>query len=222
MNHHDPGNTSQSYRERQNLSDINISIGSQKAWEGVRALDPHETCARAMVSFDTRTREYSLKSFGAEFHISLDNRIVSSLDTQGVILLGRPEYFFELSVLWYLITAKEIPLSGRLMKPVHMKGGQIFARGTHILPLGELAEKYGTNKVAFLQRGREFGGKEIDSADAALRISAFPRVPVVLSLWLADEEFPSRADLMFDSTCDKQLPTDVIWSIATMTVLMML
>ena len=194
----------------------------QKAWEGVRALDPHETCARALVSFDSRTREYSLKSFGAEFHISPDNRIVSSSDTQGAMLLGRPEYFFDLSVLWYLITAKEIPLSGRLMKPVHMKGGQIFARGTHILPLGGLAEKYGTDKVAFLQRGRELGGEDMDYADAALRISAFPRVPVVLSLWLVDEEFPSRADLMFDSTCDKQLPTDVIWSVATMTVLMML
>jgi hypothetical protein len=43
----------------------------------------------------------------------------------------------------------------------------------------------------------------------------------VLSLWIADEEFPARADLLLDSSCDFQLPPDITWSIAMMTVLVM-
>ncbi|MBI3593004.1 MAG: DUF3786 domain-containing protein, partial [Nitrospirae bacterium] len=46
--------------------------------------------------------------------------------------------------------------------------------------------------------------------------------PVALILWAADEEFPSRVDLLFDSTCELQLPLDIIWSIAMMSLLLML
>jgi hypothetical protein len=42
------------------------------------------------------------------------------------------------------------------------------------------------------------------------------------ALWLEDDEFPARLDLLFDSTCAMHLPTDIIWSIAMMSVLIML
>jgi hypothetical protein len=57
--------------------------------------------------------------------------------------------------------------------------------------------------------------------DASLELHPFPRVPAVLVLWLKDEEFPARADLLFDSTCILQVPIDILWSIAMMTVLVM-
>ncbi|MGE5894213.1 MAG: hypothetical protein ACM34I_09180 [bacterium] len=42
-------------------------------------------------------------------------------------------------------------------------------------------------------------------------------------LWLEDEEFPPRVDLLFDSTCDIQISlSDIIWSVAIMTCLVML
>jgi hypothetical protein len=49
-----------------------------------------------------------------------------------------------------------------------------------------------------------------------------PRIPVTLILWLSDEEFPARADLLFDSTCEIHLPLDILWSIAMMTILVFL
>ncbi len=47
-------------------------------------------------------------------------------------------------------------------------------------------------------------------------------MPVTLILWLGDEEFPPRADLLLDSSCEIHLPLDIIWSVAMLTVLMML
>jgi hypothetical protein len=41
-------------------------------------------------------------------------------------------------------------------------------------------------------------------------------------MWRGDEEFPARADMFFDTTCEKHLPTDVIWSTAMTTALIML
>jgi hypothetical protein len=47
-------------------------------------------------------------------------------------------------------------------------------------------------------------------------------VPVTLTLWLADEEFPARAGILFDSTCGLQLPTDILWSLARLSCLALL
>jgi len=58
---------------------------------------------------------------------------------------------------------------------------------------------------------------------SSLRLFPLPRVPVTLVLWLRDEEFPPRMDLLFDSTCDLQISlSDIIWSIAMMFCLVML
>jgi len=55
-----------------------------------------------------------------------------------------------------------------------------------------------------------------------LKLLPMPRVPVILILWLEDEEFPSRAELLLDSTCELQIPLDIIWSISMLSVLVML
>ncbi len=106
------------------------------------------------------------------------------------------------------------------MKPENLKGGQLFASGTHVLPLDEVAEKYAADKAGYLEKGIELGGESTNYGDAALRIEPFPRLPVTLVLWLEDEEFPARAELMVDSSCTMHLPIDVIWSIAMTTVLL--
>ena len=62
----------------------------------------------------------------------------------------------------------------------------------------------------------------MNHGDASVKIFPFPRVPVVLLIWKHDEEFPARADILFDSTCSEHLPTDIIWSTAIMSILVML
>ena len=63
-------------------------------------------------------------------------------------------------------------------------------------------------------QGLAHAGEKAPLADAALLLAPLPRVPVTMTLWLADEEFPARAGLFFDSTCSLQLPTDILWSLA--------
>lgn len=45
-------------------------------------------------------------------------------------------------------------------------------------------------------------------SDFSWLIPALPRVPVVVSWWNADEEFPARAEMLFDTTASHHLPTD--------------
>ncbi len=196
--------------------------GEDKAWEILSTLKPEEVCRAASVSYDAASENYIVTAFGMEFSVSAKNRSITSAAPGSGVLLQKLGYFFRLSILWYLVSAKDIACTRRLAKLQDIRGGDIFTKGSHVLPLERLAEKYGKDKEGFIKTGMSLGGEPVDLGDAALRLFPLPRVPIVLSLWLEDEEFPARADLLFDSTCDLQLPTDIIWSVAMVCALVML
>lgn len=196
--------------------------GEEKAWEILAAMKPEEVCRAAAVSYDTVSDSYRIWSFGMEFFLSVKEKTISSADPESGALLQRLGYFFRLSVLWYLVNAKDIACTGRPVKLELLKGGDFFTRGSHVLPLDAIATKYRKNKEAFILRGAAFKGEIVKSGDVGLRFFPLPRIPATLTLWLEDDEFPARADLLFDSTCELQIPLDIIWSVAMMTVLIML
>lgn len=203
------------------LDSIKTYLGKEKAWEMLSLMKPDDVCKNALVSFDASHNLYNIKSFGTDFHVFPMQKQVFETSPFGARLLDIKEFFFELSIVWYLVSAKDIPISGRWIKPVDVKGGQIFFMGTHKLPLDELALKYSHDKKDFLAKAVELGGSVCSYADACIILFPFPKIPVKLLLWLEDDEFPSRVDLMLDSTCDIHLPTDVIWSVTNTTVLLM-
>lgn len=204
------------------MGEENFITGEQKAWEILAALNPEDVCKRTLVSFDNATGQYVVVTFGMDFFVSPKEKIISSQSPRGDLLLNKLAYFFRLSILWYLVSAKRMPSSERLVKPVNIKGGEAFFRGTHVLPLDKVAQKFANDKEGFVKKGEGFGGTVLDYADASVKLFPFPRIPVVLRLWLEDEEFPARADLLFDSTCELHLPLDILWSIAMMSLLLML
>jgi len=197
--------------------------GEDKAWEILASLKPDLVCRAAGVVYDSGRNSYVIKSFGMDFFVSVKDRTIVSDAEGSAPLLQRLSYFFRLSILWYLVSVKDIDCTGRLVKLEQIRGGDAFTRGSHVLPLEAIASMYGNDKEKFIQRGIMLGANQSEnSGDVTIQLLPLPRIPVILSLWLEDEEFPARVDLLFDSTCDLQLPTDITWSIAMMTALMML
>lgn len=98
------------------------------------------------------------------------------------------------------------------------KGRHRFSAGTHVHPVDAIAAKYARDRDGFLQRGRKFGADILSVyGDASLRLHPLPRVPVSIVLWLKDEEYPAKLDLLFDSTCEFQISrSDIMWAIAMM------
>ncbi len=196
--------------------------GENKAWELLAGLDSADVCRCAKASCNAASLTYRVRSFGTDFDVSPVSKTIAGIGPGGTVLLGKLGYFFRLSLLWYLVSAKEVSETGRLVKLESMKGGEIFSKGSHVLPLEPLARKYGKDGEGFVRKGLSLGGEAMQLADAAVRLLPLPRIPVVLGLWLEDDEFPARADLLFDSTCQLQVATDVLWSVAMMTVLVMM
>lgn len=206
------------------LTPIKIEHGESKAWEHVCGLSPKDVCSRVGATFDEKLGGYRIVCFGTEFLVNPCEMMIKNLEVKGEIFLGKLKDFFRLSVLWYMKSALDIPLSGRLLRPIDLKGGHRFSTGTHVLPLELIAQKYKADTQAFLQRGLFYGGKELKGyADAGFVIYPLPRVPVTMILWLEDEEFPAKVDLFFDSTCEFHIElSDIIWAVSMMCCVLML
>ncbi len=200
----------------------NIVSGVDKAWGILSCLGPDDVCGRAGAGVEYKNGIYHLKSFGRVFSVDTGKKEILSLSAGGDVFLGKFVYFFKVSALWYLIKAADTMPSGKLLKPSGITGGDIFFRGSHILPLDAVAAKYAKNRDGFIARGITLGGKEVDYGDAALELHPLPKIPVTLILWLEDMEWGPRVDLLFDSTASSHLPLDILWSVAMMSALVFL
>ena len=198
-----------------------MPFGEDMAWDTLDRLDPGDVCRRSLATFDTHLETFRLAVFGQPVLISKPERILSAETSRGERLEKTLSSHLRLSALWYLVSARELAPSGRLVKPDDLPGGDIYRQGSHVLPLDAVAGRYGRDPAAFLKRGKELDGERLDHADASFRFLPFPRVPMAMLLWEGDDEFPARASLLFDSTCRFQLPVDALWSAAMMSVLAM-
>ena len=196
--------------------------GENKAWNLLAASDPAGVCERAGVDFNPSDGTYRVPSFGREFTVDTVERLILSREPGSEVFLTRYVSLFRLSLLWYLLKATAARPSGKLVKPAGLPGGDIFLKGTHILPLDALAAKYATRPEAFLDAGAALGATPAAYGNAAFVLSPLPKVPVTMLLWTEDDEFPARAGLLFDATCTAHLPLDVLWSVALMSVLPLL
>jgi len=198
------------------------SEGEERAWDVLAGLDPQDVSHRAQVVYDESLGGYILPLFNRELSIRPGERRISGNSPEANLLLEQLCDYTTLSILWYLIQAKDEPFSGSLVNPSHTGEGRMFFAGAHVLPLDRIVRRYGNDARGFLHKGFEFGGEQLDFGDASLMLFPFPRVPVVLLLWTGDEEFPARADLLFDATCSVHLPMDILWATAMMSLLVML
>ena len=194
--------------------------GEERAWDLISGLNPSDVSRRARVKFNDLAGHYVVPVFNVEITVSPKERKIDGDAALAELLLGTLRQYSRLPILWYLIEAKEIPLSGNLIKPDDLSGGLIFGKGAHMLPFKRILERFGKDGPGFLARGSELGGEPLGYADASFRLFPFPRVPVVLLLWLDDGEFPARAGVLLDETCSEQLPVDIIWSTAVVSVLL--
>lgn len=202
------------------LIPLKTDSGESRAWEALLAATPEDVCRRAQAVHDPAAGAFRVPSFGMELTVVPRERAVLGADPGSAVLLRDLRDLFVPALLVYLTTARDLPPTGRLVSPGSIRGGHLFSSGTHVLPLDRVARKFGRDREGFLERGGALGGEPAPLGDAAVRLLPLPRVPAHVVLWLEDDEFPARADLLLDSSCELQAAADVLWALATATVLL--
>jgi hypothetical protein len=125
-------------------------------------------------------------------------------------------FMWALLLLNYLIKSRDLPLAGRLVSEQEFIGGEFFFRGLHSFDHSLLEQRYAGDKKGFLEAGLALGGKKKPMGDAAIELWPLPRVPLIYILWLGDEEFPVKIQVLFDASAEHQLPADMIWNMVNL------
>jgi Domain of unknown function (DUF3786) len=196
-------------------------LGEAQAWERLAGCDPADVCLRGGVEYSPDVG-YSVPVFGFPILADPKTQAFTPSGPASEFVLSKTAYFARLSILHYLLGAQRLTPTGRLLAPAELKTGQFFLSGSHALPLEPVASRFASDPEEFLAQGARFRGEPRPYGDASVQLLPFPRVPIVLILWLEDDEFPARSSLLFDEICEPQLPADILWSVAMMCALAML
>lgn len=171
--------------------------------------DPEDVCRRALCSYDSEKRCYTLSVFQDVYEIyPFSSEIKRVRDGSADINI-----FFGLFLVWYLLKTKETPFTGEWISEKDLPGGPTFFRGPHTIPTLLIEKQYGENIDDFKKRCRQLGGTPLDMADAAYVFNMAPRIPVAVLLWKRDDEFPAQAKILFDRSIIEHLALDVVFSL---------
>ncbi len=111
-------------------------------------------------------------------------------------------------ILHYLMGAKDIELTGRYLTFRELEGGEVYYQAFYRRAIQPLATELGNSPQLLLERAERVKGERLDLGDASVKVQVFPRIPVVAVVWQGDDEVPSAANILFDSTAGHHLHTE--------------
>ncbi|HUT34758.1 MAG TPA: DUF3786 domain-containing protein [Planctomycetota bacterium] len=173
-------------------------------WERLQGARPDEVVARGVVAFDAGRQAYLVPLCGTPLYLLPGERRAEGAE-------GAVGYEAMLVCLQYLLTAQEERPANEWVDPKSLPYGDFFFRGPHPMPTAGLEKAFGERLDAFRKAAERLGGRAVAMGDAAYVFAALPRVPVVIVLWAADDEFPARAKFLLDRHAHRQLPLDALW-----------
>lgn len=91
-----------------------------------------------------------------------------------------------------------------------LPGGQGYYDAFRKRSIEPLIRKFGKHPENLLVSCDRLGAKKIQYGDCAVVVEAFENVPVMITIWGADEEFSAEANILFDSSIREIFPTEDI------------
>jgi hypothetical protein len=125
-----------------------------------------------------------------------------------------PTEFIQALILTYLVTADGTTPSGRWIAYRDLPDGMFYAQAFRGYAENRLARELGEDGLStFCQRAERLGeasGKaaRIEIGDAGYAFQVLPRVQIAAAYWYGDEDFPSRASILFEDTGPHYMSTD--------------
>jgi len=103
-------------------------------------------------------------------------------------------------VLHYLLGAQDIPLANAPITFREIPSGEFYYQPFLKRAQVPLVQTFGANQELFRRAGQNLGGVDAKMGDISLTFRPFPRIPITLILWKADDEFPPEGNILFDAS----------------------
>jgi len=174
----------------------------EKAWDDVVGLDMKQLAKNASADFIDDS-SVVVRFFLEKFVINKKKKSVTRLENDKKI-----SSFISALILHYLIGAKEIEPTGKLLTFRELEGGEVYYQAFYRRAIQPIAQELAPTPELLLKRAKRIGGVKHNLGDASTKISVFPRLPIIVVIWMGDDEVPSSANILFDSTAGYHLSTE--------------
>ena len=181
----------------------------------LRLLDPNVVAARSGATF------LALGPDRGELHFPYweDICVLSWPELAGYDHLARPLPDFVQAFLFYhLLTADGTPMSGKWVSFADLPDGRMYNAAFQAYSGDEVVKSFGFDLDAFRNACISNGGIESNLASAAFTFLPLTRVPLMITYWLGDGEFPSSCKILFDESASHYLPIDACAILGSMLV----
>ena len=120
-----------------------------------------------------------------------------------------PSEFTQALILTYLVTADGTPPSSRWIAYRDLPDGMFYAQAFRGYAEDRLVRELGADGADAFRRGAErLHAVPIEIGDAGYAFQVFPRLHLGAVYWLGDEDFASRASILFEDTGPHYMTTD--------------
>jgi hypothetical protein len=112
-------------------------------------------------------------------------------------------------LIYYLHTAKGSELADRWIAFRELPGGAFYHQAFQGYSGNRVAQRFGEQPEDFERAAEKLGGWRLSAlAPFAFAFQPLPRLRLAAALWPGDEDFPTRASILFDAAADQYLTTD--------------
>ena len=123
---------------------------------------------------------------------------------------GAVEGDLRILILHYLQGCGKAQLANKLVTFREFEGGALYYTAFKTRSIDLLVRTFGQKTEVLRQIGDAIRAEPMNMGDVGFKAYFFPKMPVVVVVWLGDDEVPSSANVLFDANAGKILPTEDI------------
>lgn len=116
--------------------------------------------------------------------------------------------FQQTLLLYYFVTADGTSLTEKWVSLAGLPEGLMYNAAFQGYTGNEVVKTFGLDLDAFQSACVKAGGTQTDIGSTSFTFQALPHVPLMLTYWLGDEDFPSSCKVLFDESASHYLPVD--------------
>lgn len=174
------------------------------AWAKISTLNPKTVAADSGASLTSGGKRFRLRVMDRECSIDLVTKeIVWTGDRPAPV-----SPYLQVLVLHYLAGAGKTQLANQLVTFRDFEGGAVYYPAFKSRAIDLIAREFGSRPEILKHIGEVMRAEPVKTGAVGMKVYFFPKVPLIVTLWVGDEEVPASANIVFDASAGKILPTE--------------
>jgi len=114
----------------------------------------------------------------------------------------------QILILRYLAGAGKAEVANEIATFREFESGDLYYSVFKSRAIDPIVKTFGTAHKDLRRVGETVGAEPVKMGSVGFKVRFFPKLPIVVVLWLGDEEVPPSANVLFDANAGKILPTE--------------